>query len=134
MDSAQKIAQRVPQFYNDNYQDAMNIANAVNVVASEAANRFVAFSGERAAIVNEMVGLAVKSLLPDSVACNEAAFAECLVNSDPYSGESINLFGRPVDIFNQPCATNNGCTILDNTNREESRANGNKFQDSAMGI
>ena len=94
----------------------MAIANAVNVVASEATNRFVAFSGERAAIVNEMASLAVKSLLPDSVACDEAAFAECLVNSDPYSGQSINLMGRPVDIFNQPCAIDNGCTILENTN------------------
>jgi hypothetical protein len=112
----------------------MTIANAVNVVASEAANRFVAFSGERAAIVNEMVSLVVKSLLPDSVSCNESAFAECLVNSDPYSGDCINLFGRPVDIFNTPCAIDNGCTILDSTNREESRANQYKFQDLGMGL
>ena len=117
MESAQKISQRIPQFINDNQQDAFAIVNAVNVVASESANRFVAFSGERAAIVNQMVDLAVKTFLPDAAACNESAFAECLVKSDPYSRQSINFMnGSPGDMFRVPCAVDNGCTVLSNTN------------------
>ena len=129
MESAQKIAQRIPQFVNANMEDASKIADAVNVVASEATNRFVAFSGERADILNQMASLAVKSLLPDAVACDESAFANCLVNSDPYSMESINfMYGSPRDFFSTPCAVNNGCTVLENTNEPQSSANGDQFK------
>lgn len=71
MESAQMISGRVEQFVNDNAENAFAIADSVNVVASEAANRFVAFSGQRAKIVNKMVRLVVKTFLPDSESCDE---------------------------------------------------------------
>lgn len=72
-------------------------------------------TGERAAIVNQMADLAIKSILPDSETCDESAFADCLVKSD----QSINfLNGSPRNIFNTPCASDYGCKVLVDTNSE----------------
>lgn len=80
-----------------------------------------------------MADLAIKSLLPDSETCDESAFADCLVaNTVQY--ESYNLLqGSPYDIFDTPCAIQNGCEVLDNTNNEQSNLNGDEFQGLAMG-
>lgn len=96
-------------WYGNNQEDLTTAAMSVKTIVEQFLIQKTAYEGQKLAGFVKMADAVSKMFFADPEACDEATFAQCLVDSnavDLMNFEEETLF----ELFTSQCAVDNGCT------------------------
>ena len=105
------VTGRVQQWVGTNQDDLMTAAQSVQTIVQDFVKTDLASAGNRSQSMLGVLNGTRQLVFADPDACDENAFAQCLVSPD---GPSLS-FGRNSpfhEVFTSDCAVTNGCTAL----------------------